>query len=86
MKQKLKLCEINEEFDNDRISKMVFGTKKVPNGDVLYDFYEKSLYRNDTCFFGKQHALELSMYHDDFEVCNLLGSKSGKHKVHMFYY
>ena len=34
----------------------------------------------------KQHALKLVMYHDDLEVCNLLGSKGGKHKVDMLYY
>ena len=65
---------------------MVFQTKKIRNGAVLYDIYDGSLYRNDAYFFGKQHVLELAIYHEDLEVCNPLGSKVGKHKVDMSYY
>ena len=65
---------------------MVFETKKIRNGDVLYDIYDGSLYRNDAYFFGKQHVLESAIYHDDLKVCNPLGGKVGKHKVDMSYY
>lgn len=53
---------------------------------MLYDIFDKSLYRHDACFFGKQHALEQAMYHDNLEVCNILDSKAEKHEVEMFYY
>ena len=59
------LCEVNEKFIyiaildslqqllfNDRISKMLFQTKKIHSGDVFYDIYDGSLNRNDSYFLG----------------------------------
>ena len=65
---------------------MLFRAKRVPNGDVLYNIYDKTLCQNDVYFFKNQHALELAMYHDDLEVCNLFDSKIGEHKVDMLCY
>ena len=61
--QKLELCEVNEKFIyiaildslqqllfNDRISKMLFQTKKIRSGDGFYDIYDGSLNRNDAYF------------------------------------
>ena len=54
---------------------------------MFYDIYDRSLYRNGAYFFfGKQHLLELAIYHDDLEACNPLGNKAGKRKVDTFYY
>ena len=64
---------------------MVFRVTKEHNKDVFYDMYDGMLYKNDTHFSGKDHTLELIIYHDDLEVCNPLGIKAWKHKTDMFY-
>ena len=55
---------------------MVFRVTKEHNKDVFYDMYDGMLYKNDTHFSGKDHTLELIIYHDDLEVCNPLGIKA----------
>ena len=48
--------------------------------------FTTSLCTERMLIFVKQHPLNLAMYYDDLEVCNLLSSEAGKHKVNMFYY
>ena len=100
VKSKIQLCETKEEFiyipikmeslqqllTNVKTAKMVFRVKKEHNEDVFYDIYDGMLYKNDGYFSGKDYILELLIYHDDLGVCNLVGSKAGKHKIDMFYY
>ena len=64
---------------------MVFRVKKEHNEDAFYDIYDGMLYKNDGHFSGKDHTLELIIYHDDLQVCNPLGSKAEQHKIDMFY-
>ena len=64
---------------------MVFRVKKEHNEDVFYDIYDGIIYKSDALFSGKDHTLELIIYHDDLEVCNPLGIKAWKHKTDMFY-
>ena len=65
---------------------MVFRVKKEHNEDVFYDIYDAMLYKNDAFFSGKDHTLELIIYHDDLEVCNPRGSKTRKHKNDVLLY
>ena len=65
---------------------MAFTVKKEHDENVFYDIYDGMLYKNDAYFSGKDHTLELIIYHDDLEVCNPLGSKTGKHKIDTFCY
>ena len=77
---------LQQLLTNVKIAKMVFRVKKEHNEDVFYDIYDGIIYKSDALFSGKDHTLELIIYHDDLEVCNPRGSKAGKHKIDMFYY
>ena len=71
---------------NAKIAKMDFRVKKEHKEDVFYDICDGMLCKNDAYFSGKDHTLELIIYHDNLEVCYPLGSKAGKHKIDMFCY
>lgn len=53
--------------------------------NVYKDFCCGSLYRQNVLFFNNPNALKLQLYTDDFEPCDALKSKAGKHKLCAFY-
>ena len=54
--------------------------------DTLKDFTDGSIFKNHPFFSVNPKALRLHFYVDEFEVCNPLGAKRGKHKVLAVYY
>lgn len=52
----------------------------------MEDFCDGSLFKSDTFFVENPSALSIHMYSDEFEVCNPIGAKKGKHKIVAFYY
>ncbi|KAL3247762.1 hypothetical protein MRX96_056837 [Rhipicephalus microplus] len=48
--------------------------------------FDGSAFKNHKYFDGDTSKLCLQIYSDEFEVCNPLGSKRGKHKMTAFYF
>ena len=53
---------------------------------VYYDICDGTIYKDNEYFKVYKNALAIIIYHDDVEICNALGSKSGKHKLDLYYY
>ena len=51
------------------------------DGDTMSSFKDGSVYENHLFFKENCDALRLHFYLDEFEVCNPIGAKRGKHKV-----
>jgi len=54
--------------------------------DCLACFTDGTVFRDHAFFAENPNALRLHFYLDEFEVCNPIGSKRGKHKVLAVYY
>ena len=63
---------LQQLLTNVKIAKMVFRVKKEHNEDVFYDIYDGIIYKNDALFSGKDHTLELIIYHDDLSVIHVV--------------
>lgn len=61
----------------------LFGGDEQGNSTLLEDVADGAYFRQHTVFQNadKKKLLALQVYFDEFEVCNPLGSKRGKHKV-----
>lgn len=72
---------------NDDIRDLILSCNNVvPSSDRLSSFLDGSIYREHSLFSEYPSAIRLHFYLDEFEVCNPLGSKRGKHKVLAVYY
>lgn len=52
---------------------------------LLRDYIDGMQYAKDKFFMEHPDALQLTLYNDDIEIANPLGSKAGVHKLTMFY-
>ena len=58
----------------------------VPSTNWMYSSLDGSIYQEHSFFADDPSAIRLHFYLDEFEVCNPIGSKRGKHKVLAIYY
>ena len=58
---------------------------KAPSDECISNYCDGSVYRNNPLFKSEPHALQLILYHDDFQVANPLGNKTVFHKMSGFY-
>ena len=56
-------------------------TNRTSEDGVFRDFCDGSFVQNHPLFLSGQDTLQLSIYFDELEVANPLGSKRGKHKL-----
>ena len=70
-------------LENSRIREMVLSNSKTAPPGYFYDFFDGSVVTNHHLSGGD---LGLIIYFDEIELCNPLGSKTGRHKMSMFYY
>ncbi|XP_036138783.1 uncharacterized protein LOC118644388 isoform X2 [Monomorium pharaonis] len=54
--------------------------------DVLASFVDGDHFKNHPLFQMHRHALRIQLYYDELEIVNPLGSKTGIHKLGVFYY
>jgi hypothetical protein len=54
-------------------------------GTDLRSYIDGDIFKNDDYFHNNSDALRLVLYNDDIETANALGSRSGVHKLTMFY-
>jgi len=52
----------------------------------MVNFSDGDLYQQDPFFQTNPNALWVNLYTDEFEVCNPIGAKKGKHKLMAVYY
>ncbi len=60
--------------------------RKIRQDTVMEDFCDGDNFKSDAFFLENPNALRIHLYCDEFEVCNPIGSKRGKHKMIAFYY
>ena len=58
----------------------------LKNPDLLCDYKDGTIFKSHEFFRRHPMALRLHFYADEFEVCNPIGAKRGKHKVFAVYY
>lgn len=63
-----------------------FSNKNERRDSVMEDFCDGVLFKSDDFFKENPSAIRIHMYSDEFEVCNPIGAKKGKHKIVAFYY
>ena len=51
---------------------------------LLRDFCDGENHRTHPLFSLKQTSLQIMLYYDDLEICNVLGSRVNKHKLGNF--
>jgi len=78
----LKLMLSNDDIRHQVLS----GNTVLPCTDALGSFTDGNIYKDHTFFSEHPNGIRLHFYLDEFEVCNPLGSKRGKHKVLAVYY
>ena len=78
----LKHMLLNEDIRHHILSRQ----DVLPNSDRMTSFVDGSVYADHSFFSKHRDAIRLHFYLDEFEVCNPIGSKRGKHKVLAIYY
>ena len=68
-------CDVIEDFYN----------RSQHYDTVMEDFCDGVLYKSDEFLLRSPNALHIHMYSDEFEICNPIGPKKGKHKPVAFY-
>ncbi|XP_077520203.1 uncharacterized protein LOC144130045 isoform X2 [Amblyomma americanum] len=71
----LEHSELSNEFSNDSRT-----------DGYMCSVFDGSAFQNHEYFAGNTSKLCLQLYSDEFEVCNPLGSKRGKHKMTAVYF
>lgn len=56
------------------------------NNGILASFIDGQHFKNHPFFQKYKHAIRLQLYYDELEIVNPLGSKTGIHKLGVFYY
>ena len=59
----------------------IFNSRQQTISDTIGDFCDGSSFQNLQIFKEDPCALQIRLYYDDVEMCNLLGSKTKKHKL-----
>ena len=57
-----------------------------PCSDAMHSFTDGTIFQSHILFSQHPDAIRLHFYADEFEVCNPIGAKRGKHKVLAVYY
>lgn len=70
---------------NDKVHQLVHNEKKSPQG-FYTGFQDGELMMQHGFLIEHPKTLRLQLYYDDVEVVNPLGSKTGTHKLGLFYY
>ncbi len=63
-----------------KILQVIFTRDKSCNKDVLSDYCDGEAFQAHPLFSVRHGALEITLYYDDVEICNPLGSKRKIHK------
>ena len=56
------------------------GHQETING-VLNDYCDGKKFKEHPLFLMDSNALQLILYYDELELCNVLGSRRKKHKI-----
>lgn len=72
----------NEEFENLYFE---YNSSHICNSNKYTRFCCGNVYQNSDFFQSNQFAIQLKIFSDDFEPCDALKSKTGKHKLTGFY-
>ena len=59
---------------------------ELESNDAMLSYVHGTVYEQHPFFSSNPNALRLHFYADEFEVCNPIGSKRGKHKVFAVYF
>ena len=78
------LKTIQSLLQNTRIATLMQGNPNVAPAGFYFDYFDGRIYQQ---LETQQHSdLAIVLYFDEIDVCNPLGSKSGKNKLAMFYF
>lgn len=80
------LESIEQLLSNPRVFDLITSQPKECKDGLLYDICDGECLKNNPIFQLHKDALQIILYHDEVEVCNPLGSHTGKHKIDLYYY
>ena len=78
----LKLILSNDDIRHHILSRNTL----VPSEDRLGSFVDGTIFRDHSFFLQHPDAMRLHFCLDEFDVCNPIGSKRGRHKLLAVYY
>lgn len=62
-----------------------FVNRTIRTDTVMEDFCDAECFGSNVFFHDNPYSLRIYLYCTEFEVCNPIGSKLGKHKMIAFY-
>ncbi|KYM96897.1 hypothetical protein ALC62_12434 [Cyphomyrmex costatus] len=74
-----------KKFFNDKSLQNVIDLRSQPQHELLKDFTDGKVFRNNTFFKNNAEALQIILYQDGFEIVNPIGSAKKKHKLLAIY-
>jgi hypothetical protein len=78
---------ISKVFSHEDIAAHFTDRSRVVNSEnVLEDFCDGAIFKTDEFFAQYPDAIRIHLYTDEFEVCNPIGPKRGRHKMVGIYY
>ena len=80
------LDSLQQLLSNSNISDIITRQPSYCKEGILYDICDGQCYKNNRIFQEHPNALQIILYHDEVEICKLLGSHVGKHKIDLYYY
>jgi len=83
VQENLRVMLSNSEVLHHILSQQDFS---MESHDAMFSYVNGTVYEQHPFFGQNPNALRLHFYADEFEVCNSIGSKRGKHKVFAVYF
>lgn len=73
-------------FQNAAVRKLVTEEKPSQNQDFLRTYMDGTQFKTHPFLTHYNHCIRLSLYCDEIECANAIGSKSSIHKISVFYF
>ena len=80
------LQSIQQLLSNPKIADIVTSQSHFSKEGFLFDICDGDCFKNNQIFQEHPDGLQIILYHDEVEVCNPLGTHTGKHKIDLYYY
>ena len=80
------LESIQQLLSNPKIAAMIMNQQRFCRDGYFFDVCDGECFKNNEIFQEHPDALQIILYHDEVEICNPLGTHTGKHKVDLYYY
>lgn len=77
---------LKQLLSNSRIFTMLNRIPPRSREGFLYDFSDGALFASHPLFSERPNSLQILLYKDEIEICNLLGPHASANKLMMFYY